>query len=1490
MDPRDDRLYVAKGGYVAVYKADGSLEEINEVQHVTVAIATGGTFKLKFKGEETAPIQFDAGAAEVEAALEALVAVGAGNVEVQKPGSVHLVTFTGALAHSDVEMLGADPSGLVGSGANITVTETTKGFNGHVGEGDLTDATGVGVYTHPTIFEGVDHYVFAADSATDRVSVFRGPNVSTMTLSREIEGPEGGPSFDFEGADAYLAADPGNGNPLTTKKCAATEQACTAGHLFVYDPGANAISEFEATGEFLDQFTDPTLENAKPTAIAVDRSGGAGDGTVYVTSGPGAGAKLLAFGPLVPPGRRPLGEPLSKVLSTARSVAVDSQGNVYVGTGSLVRVFGPDGKEIAVGPTGKGIPTTQPADDLAVDSACRLYVLEPSPSLDLAEDRVNYYTPSACPPQTGTQYAGPTTIANGNSFTPPEEPNAIGLNPVNEHVFVGGRFTSRMIELSSVAEGSLVLDPCFGCGLLGSAAIQDISPYGANGNVYIAQSGTISLIDPMDPDDVEDEKVAARITGAGSPKGAPLSPAPKIAVDQSNGHVLVFHQVRGVAEEYEASGAFVAEFGKFTTDAPGRGRIAIDNSGGPGDGRAYIAYDDPSEPFDLVAFAPLSYGEPPSVATGTASGLGGGDATLNGSVDPRGFALAECHFEYLSDAQYEANGKGFAGATSVPCAETPAEIGEGDEPVPVHADLTGLDPAERYRFRLLAANEFGADAGEAGLFGPPLIAGEEALPILYDEATLRAEIDPSGLATEYRFEYVTEEAFQAAGESFGTGTLSTPVAGLPPGDGPVAVEAALTGLAEGTAYRFRLLAENEALAAEGPAQAFATLQRAGAQNCPNVEFRTGLSAKLPDCRAYEMVTPADTRGLIPGATIGGTEGDWFNNWLVAPRGPLAGESVAYFIGTLPGFEGSGGVDGYRALRGPGPHPASGWSTSLFGPSYAQVGIDGTGQQHGVAADQLHWLYGIGGATEALAETLPDGEYLRAPGGLAASPCNPTPSQDDFELIGCGRLGTDPGAHSRLLTPGGSHVVFFSGAHLEPAAAPASTTTVYDRGVGSDEAEVISLKPGGGAFGAGEDSTYLAATEDGEAVVFSVAGALYLHRGGETVQVSDAPSSFAGLAEDGGRVFFIDATFSGLNPPPATLFACDVAGGSCAGSGKAQEPTEIAKDAIFASVSPDGSRALYVAEEAGEPTLRSWEEGGTTDLVGALHPQDLIGFSGEVSVNLARWAPAVTAGIRIGRNKSPTRSTPDGEVFAFQSHAQLTPYENEGHSEVYRYEPGAPPGEQLICVSCDPSGATSSGEDELLVNSGDGGVAESTTLVPNLTDDGQAIFFQSADRLLPEDANDVQDVYEWKAQGYRGCERPGGCLALISSGQGDKPSFLYGMSADGHDVFLETPEKLVAQDAPGSHSIYDARVEGGIPDPPPPQGCQGDACQGRGTVAPGLPSPASAAGSGEGDVRETRPRPPCPKGKRRVARRGKVRCVKRQAKRRPRAESKRRAAR
>ena len=91
------------------------------VQVITVNdLAAGGKFDLTFGGQTTDPIAVDAAAATVEAALEALSTIGAGNVTVAgDAGGPYTATFGGDLAKTDVETITGQ---AVSETQTITVT------------------------------------------------------------------------------------------------------------------------------------------------------------------------------------------------------------------------------------------------------------------------------------------------------------------------------------------------------------------------------------------------------------------------------------------------------------------------------------------------------------------------------------------------------------------------------------------------------------------------------------------------------------------------------------------------------------------------------------------------------------------------------------------------------------------------------------------------------------------------------------------------------------------------------------------------------------------------------------------------------------------------------------------------------------------------------------------------------------------------------------------------------------------------------------------------------------------------------------------------------------------------------------------------------------------------------------------------------------------------------------------------------------------------
>lgn len=107
---------------------------------------------------------------------------------------------------------------------------------------------------------------------------------------------------------------------------------------------------------------------------------------------------------------------------------------------------------------------------------------------------------------------------------------------------------------------------------------------------------------------------------------------------------------------------------------------------------------------DTLLVTPVPPPSPPSVVTGSASGISTTGATLNGTVNPNGNDVTDCHFEYGTDTSY---------GRSAPCSALP---GSGSSPVTVSAVLTGLTPGTPYHFRLAGANVGGTGTGSDATF------------------------------------------------------------------------------------------------------------------------------------------------------------------------------------------------------------------------------------------------------------------------------------------------------------------------------------------------------------------------------------------------------------------------------------------------------------------------------------------------------------------------------------------------------------------------------------------------------------------------------------------------------------------------------------------------------------------------------------------------------------------------------------------------------
>jgi hypothetical protein len=734
--------------------------------------------------------------------------------------------------------------------------------------------------------------------------------------------------------------------------------------------------------------------------------------------------------------------------------------------------------------------------------------------------------------------------------------------------------------------------------------------------------------------------------------------------------------------------------------------------------------------------------------------------------------------------------------------------------------------------------------GHSFAFGPepqkciPEVDSTSAAAVTETEAELQGVINPCSLPTAYVFEYTTQQSFDEQGFAGAT------VAGggqLPGGSVDVAAAAIADDLIPDTEYRFRLVATNDEGADQGVGS-FATYPDTSPQPCANDGLRLGFSALLPDCRGYELVTPASTNGRSPRISNFGT---YFAFRTASPTG----DKVAFQIegGSIPGSGSSGWYAGDPFVS---KRDASGWSTEYTGPTPLESPnlIPGA-----TSPDQGYsfWSTAGGGGTASVEghET----HYVRYPDGHS-------------ELVGRGSLGTDVAAVGLLISEGGGHTVFATGAisgtdaqQLEPNAPPEGIRAIYDR-TGDGVTHVVSLLPGN--VTPNGNAVFRGVSLDGRGVAFSIGETLYLrHDNTETFEIGDAVT-FAGISEGGSRIFYLEA---------GKLYRFDAEDGGVT-------PFTPTGSVVPVNVSADGSSAYFVStgvltsaanplgvKAAGGKQNLYLSKEGAISFVGTVTERDVEGESadGRTFDGLGLWSTAASTGSFAD---DPSRTTPDGNVLIFQSRAALTDYDSEGHVEVYLYDSSAG---TLVCLSCNPSGAGPTGRASLQSESrvlADPEPLNPFAVVKNLRSDGRRAFFQSSEALVPRDTDGLQDVYEWEDQGVGSCARAGGCVYLISSGHSRRTDYLYGVSDSGDDVFFTSADQLVPKDTEETSSIYDARVGGGFAE------TLGSTCEGEGCHLP-LPTVPELSGPRTSPAGKATPRRHCRRGQRKIRRHGKVRCVK-----------------
>ena len=592
--------------------------------------------------------------------------------------------------------------------------------------------------------------------------------------------------------------------------------------------------------------------------------------------------------------------------------------------------------------------------------------------------------------------------------------------------------------------------------------------------------------------------------------------------------------------------------------------------------------------------------------------------------------------------------------------------------------------------------------------------------------------------------------------------------------------------------------------------------------CPNAMLRVGPSAALPDCRAYELVTPDLNHASLGSQPAGQSSAD--------------GQMLLYQTIDAPDRANSASVTNLiRARR----DAAEGWAgASLSLPLPAPVTAFTSITPMGVSGDLSAT---VEGTDQPLTSDAPVGKNYfvgRSDGTYRLM----TPVGTPLGFTQSYPTGAVSGG-----TPDYSHVYFqppVAQVSSDPLAASypfALNTYVWSEDKGT---RLIGILPDGTP--APNGATFAGASNDGRYVVFLADNRLYLRiddSSTEEIGVSQrtvdpdlnpAPTPRPwGILADGSKVLFSskseltnDAN-TGRSGGAATdagndLYSYDTATGLLTDLTVDTEPTDAATGADvqlegvrpFVRATADGSHIYFVAR------------GVLADGARPGHASLYVLHDGRIDF------VANADGIDRSGGGSLFYITPNGRHAAFASTDSLTGYDNtdpmtgQPHSEVFKATVGA----GVACASCRADGTRPTGDSNVPTY---GGISTAGN-IRVMSADGRRVFFHSTDAVMPQAISGRQMVFEYAD----------GKVAPISRVDDPSSAIFLDASASGDDVFFTSYDDPVAGPNAGDQMVFDARVGGGIPVFSRDR-CSGAACHAA-PPAPALSIAASVAFLGGGD--------------------------------------------
>ncbi len=728
----------------------------------------------------------------------------------------------------------------------------------------------------------------------------------------------------------------------------------------------------------------------------------------------------------------------------------------------------------------------------------------------------------------------------------------------------------------------------------------------------------------------------------------------------------------------------------------------------------------------------------------------------------------------------------------------PGRLSEG-QGIGVNAGKGSLYVADAATKKILV---FAARPTEA-----PLIEEESFSEVNAEGAKLAGVVNPrsdSGEAeTEYEFQYGRCSSASSCPES--PYEASTPVGLLPADFESHAVSASIAGLTPSATYHFRLLAKNaHGLGQPGAERTFKTEGAGGELVLPD---NRGFELVSPPDKKGASIEPLAETGVIQAAAGGGAITYLTNTPTEAEPQGYSNEVQVLSRRATSSWSTRDIAIAHSPEAGTGVTIGTGPEDKFFDRELGSAAVQPLGRYFPLsseASESTAYLQDLGPSCgEACFHPLVTGKpgFSNVPEGTQFGE-----EQRCLPRVGHGTEAAECGPRFANASEDLRHVLL--GAQ-PPLVSGAGVGQLYEWAGGKLAQVSVLPEKGGSATGLGPEGQTppREISADGTRVVWAAQPqSLYLRdmSRGETVQLDKVQAGceegtectksgggrFQSASSDGSRVFFTDsqrltkdsgAAASGK----ADLYECRILIGedgklSCALSDLTPihggEGAAVRGGILGASA--DGSYLYFVAKGIQSEARNARGEEAVAGQA------NLYVRRGEATSFIATLAGgdqhdwSEVAGTLLGLGNQPTRVSPSGQFLALMSERSLSGYDNRDvasgkpAAEVYEYDAASG---RLTCASCEPTGGRPVGAEYHQLEVGHGlvggaGVWEPSALVaanlpgwtsiaagqsrhqPRYLNDTGRLFFNSANALVPQDANGTQDAYEYEPGGVGSLRR------------------------------------------------------------------------------------------------------------------------------------------